>query len=67
MKLEYLLLIKFHFDAERLPCIGIYFFYEVVGILGVMVAAAVAAVARSFSDSSPDSIWNNVEHLVPVE
>jgi uncharacterized membrane protein YjgN (DUF898 family) len=52
MKLEYLLLIKFHFDAERLPCIGIYFFYEVVGILGVMVAA-VAAVARSFSDGSP--------------
>jgi hypothetical protein len=27
-KLESLLLIRFPFDAEKLPCNGIYFFYE---------------------------------------
>jgi len=50
MKVESLILIKFHLGAERLPCNGIYFFFYGDGeILGDMVEEA----ASSFCDSSP--------------
>ena len=60
MKLESLLLIRFHFDAERLPCIGIYFFYEGgENSGGYGRGSSSQLLLRQF----PDSTWNNVEHL----
>jgi hypothetical protein len=51
MKLESLILIKFHFGAERLPCNGIYFFFYGDGEnSGGYVEEAAAS---SFCDSSP--------------
>jgi hypothetical protein len=51
MKVESLILIKFHFGAERLPCNGIYFFFYGDGENSGDMAEE--AAASSFCDSSP--------------
>jgi hypothetical protein len=62
-KLESLLLIKFHFDAEKIPCNGIYFLYEDgENSGGYGSGSSSQLLLRQFSDGT----WNNVEHL-PVE